>query len=480
MKEFVWLVVFYFIRLSLADFEVPDALIEVFQPQGLRVSIPDQEGIKLFAFHAKINEEMNGREGGTFSRDITKAKNGRWTFYDPYAKLKLGDRLYYWTYVDYFDGKNKLGYTKDDQEFVVSQLLDKKGSPSTPLVPKPAPEEETLPSGCKASATISKHQKMCKGEEIYSENFDKLKPDLWTPEIKYAGKPDFEFVLYTDRKEILSVVNNELVIRPIPTEQLFGKGFVSFEHEIDLGDKCTGIPGTTECVQKAVAFLILPPVASGRITTKNKWSFKFGKIEIRAKLPKGDWIYPQLFLNPVNEEYGPDYASGQIRIAYLPGNKAMARKLYGGCVLGSSPAARNYALKKIEKNEGSWSDDYHKFTAIWKPDEIILMVDDQVYGNIYPPKGGFVSESQNLDLDMKNVERWRNGTSFAPFDKEMYLTIGVGVGGHCFEDRNDGSKPWKNNDPKAQKNFYKASSQWLPTWDNSSVLKVDYVKIWAL
>jgi hypothetical protein len=25
----------------------------------------DQEGIKLFAFHGKINEEMNGREGGT-------------------------------------------------------------------------------------------------------------------------------------------------------------------------------------------------------------------------------------------------------------------------------------------------------------------------------------------------------------------------------------------------------------------------------
>lgn len=46
------------------------------------ITIADQEGIKLFAFHGKINEEMNGREAGTFSRDITKAKNGRWTFYD--------------------------------------------------------------------------------------------------------------------------------------------------------------------------------------------------------------------------------------------------------------------------------------------------------------------------------------------------------------------------------------------------------------
>lgn len=73
----------------------------------------------MFAFHGKLNEEMEGREGGTFSRDILKPKNGRWTFTDKTTKLKKGDILYYWTYVDYFDGRNKLGYTNDDQMFVV-------------------------------------------------------------------------------------------------------------------------------------------------------------------------------------------------------------------------------------------------------------------------------------------------------------------------------------------------------------------------
>lgn len=77
------------------------------------------DGIKLFAFHGKINEEMNGREGGHYSRDITKAKNGRWTFVDTTAKLKPGDKIYYWTYVDYYDGVNKLGYQRDDQEYTV-------------------------------------------------------------------------------------------------------------------------------------------------------------------------------------------------------------------------------------------------------------------------------------------------------------------------------------------------------------------------
>lgn len=62
----------------------------------------------------------------------------------------------------------------------------------------------------------------------------------------------------------------------------------------------------------------------------------------------------------------------------------------------------------------------------------------------------------------------------------MYLTIGVGVGGHCFEDRFDGTKPWVNTDPKAQRNFYKARDQWSQTWADSSALEVDYIKIWAI
>lgn len=63
---------------------------------------------------------MEGREGGTYSRDILKPKDGRWTFTDKTTKLKNGDIIYYWTYVDYFDGMRKLGYTRDDEKFIVN------------------------------------------------------------------------------------------------------------------------------------------------------------------------------------------------------------------------------------------------------------------------------------------------------------------------------------------------------------------------
>ena len=34
----------------------------------------------------------------------------------------------------------------------------------------------------------------------------------------------------------------------------------------------------------------LPPIMSGKI--KSKKTITFGKVEVRAKIPKGDWIWP--------------------------------------------------------------------------------------------------------------------------------------------------------------------------------------------
>lgn len=47
-----------------------------------------------------------------------------------------------------------------------------------------------------------------------------------------------------------------------------------------------------ECVREASGAQILPPVMTGKITTKHKFNFKFGRIEVRAKLPSGNWLLP--------------------------------------------------------------------------------------------------------------------------------------------------------------------------------------------
>ncbi|KAJ8944326.1 hypothetical protein NQ318_016133 [Aromia moschata] len=475
-----------------AQYEVPDALVEAYTPRGFSVSIPDEEGIKLFAFHGKINEEMDGREAGTFSRDILKPKNGRWTFSDSSTKLKAGDIIYYWTYVEYAaDGKNKLGYPNDDQMFVVKELVERSTSPTTsratapPVVTTSKPVTQTSPQGggCQSTETrFTGGRTTCQGKLIFNENFNVgLREKFWNLEQRFAGSPvlrrseDYEFVIYMNRSETLLVERNKLTLKPILLEDIYGKGHVT--QSFSLGESCTGVLGSPECGIKPDAGFILPPVLSSRINSKKKFSFKYGKIEIRAKFPKGNWIYPELYLNSDNDDYGLDYDSGQIRIAYAPGNEDLSKILEGGVILGSSIAARKYGIKTIEKHT-SWANEYHRFGVIWKPDSITVTVDDKVYGAIYPPSGGFGSLGPNLQV--LNAERWKGGTSLTPFDKEMYVTLGVGVGGFNFEDKSDGSKPWKNGARSSVKDFYKAQPEWSSTWNEDSKLEIDYVRVWAL
>ena len=47
-----------------------------------------------------------------------------------------------------------------------------------------------------------------------------------------------------------------------------------------------------QCSRQARYGYILPPVLSGRVSTRRSFSFRYGVLEMRAKLPSGDWIYP--------------------------------------------------------------------------------------------------------------------------------------------------------------------------------------------
>lgn len=48
-----------------------------------------EDGMRLFAFHGKLNEEFDGLEAGTWARDILKPKNNRYTFTDKVTRLKV-------------------------------------------------------------------------------------------------------------------------------------------------------------------------------------------------------------------------------------------------------------------------------------------------------------------------------------------------------------------------------------------------------
>lgn len=443
-------------------FTIPDINIQAIDPKGLMVSIPDSPGIQLFAFHGNVNQPIKGKEDGTINRAITQAENGVWSFTDPTVQLKPGDIIYYWIFVQH----QRLGFDKQEQQFSVFKLVPP-GTTST----DPSPP-------CRPTVTkINGDKPACASALIFEDNFNAASIDesKWLKEQFIPLSPDYESVTYEKRPYNCRLENENLVLRTnlrddpeIPS--------------LDLTNGCTGVNCTIE-----PAATIPAPVIAGRV--KSKFTFKYGKIEIRAQLPRGDWIFPELYLQPHSNLYGDGYGSGRMWVAYARGNQDLVTAsnsqigntvLYGGPVLGKTEPVRSQAAIKVTGQQ-PWGEGYHTYALTWSPDSMEFQVDGENKGTIRPPGGAF-SSIQTID-DYSYASAWN--TKMAPFDQEFSVVLGIGAGGVSdFPDmcRSRGvMKPWKNIGVKLNLDFFKASDQWLPTWaGDNSALKIDYVRVWAL
>lgn len=95
---------------------------------------------------------------------------------------------------------------------------------------------------------------------------------------------------------------------------------LSSRYNLTLPD-CTAANFTSCTItSNASTGAVLPPVRSARLTTQLSRNIQFGRVEIRARMPRGDWLWPALWMMPVNETYGPWPASGEIDIIEARGN----------------------------------------------------------------------------------------------------------------------------------------------------------------
>ncbi|XP_065362264.1 gram-negative bacteria-binding protein 3-like [Calliphora vicina] len=456
-------------------YEVPTAKIEVFYPKGFEVSIPHEEGITLFAFHGKLNEEMDGLEAGTWSRDILKPKDGRWIFRDRLTKLKLGDTLYYWTYVIY----NGLGYREDDGVFVVRQY-NETGIVVTDTPPVTSPNPQCLATVTRVNGASVR----CSGEIIFEEQFEghSLDSSKWSMERRIPQEPDYEFNMYlNDVADVLKVENGKLTIIPKPTIHHY-HGDV-FKKTFSLGLSCTGKVDTDECVFHPRTQNKLNPLITAQIKTKDKFSFKYGRVEIKAKMPAAMWVYPQLWLEPSKLVYGGNlYHSGQMRVAHtiVNGDELF---LQGGLILNSNEPWRSAKMCQYNLTNLNLTNEYHLYELTWKPDLIAVAVDGQEYCRLEITNE--VQAFRNLEISgqcLPNQELLNEGSKWAPFDQEFYLTLGYGIGGNNdFKEDTEWHepKPWPNTDRRSKNTFWKKYSSNL-NWLYNGDLKVDFVKVYSV
>lgn len=444
--------------------------IEVYNPKGFKVSIPDSEGVTLFAVHININKELEYLEAGQIARDVVKRRGDRWVYEDKNLRLRAGDKLYFWLYV-IVDG---LGYRLDNQEYIVENLLPSQSTP-TVGIPKPTnppridsvTDSSVSQPSCKPGYTTVSGKEVCKGDIIFFEQFQNTvgwgSSNNWTSEVQVPRTAESYFVVMD--KTNRQVENGFLVMEPSLLEEKYNDNFIRNGYLRLIG--CTA-ESRTKCESNGFSWNIIPPVLTSRINTKNSFNFKYGLVEIRAKLPKGDWIVPEIWL--VGKNYGPN--SGRILLAKSFGNddlKLNGKNIGGQLLYQGVSTNETDTILYSRASDKLWSDSFHIFKIEWTPGYIKFMVDQTEIAKLEPKEKLF-----------KEI----GGSYLAPFDTEFYLSIGVHVGGLVdFPDNavNRGKpKPWLNEELRNVLKFWLSKDKWHQTWGDHSRLLVDYIKVIAL
>lgn len=130
--------------------------------------------------------------------------------------------------------------------------------------------------------------------------------------------------------------------------------------------------------------------SSARLTTANKKFFTYGRIDIRAKLPKTKGIWPALWMLGSNIGTVGWPASGEIDIMELLGQEPS--KAYGTLHYGTSAATHGSKGNSYTLNGSTFYDQFHVFSMDWAQDQIKLYIDNNLYltvtktdiGNPYP------------------------------------------------------------------------------------------------
>jgi beta-glucanase (GH16 family) len=119
---------------------------------------------------------------------------------------------------------------------------------------------------------------------------------------------------------------------------------------------------------------------SSRIKTQGRKNFTFGRIDIRAAMPRGQGIWPALWMlgESITDISWP--ACGEIDIMEMIGGNAPGRD---NTVHGTLHWDNNgsYAYRGGEKrlSEGVLADNFHVYSIIWDERKITWLLDDVVY-----------------------------------------------------------------------------------------------------
>ncbi|HMT74036.1 MAG TPA: family 16 glycosylhydrolase [Chitinophagaceae bacterium] len=177
-----------------------------------------------------------------------------------------------------------------------------------------------------------------------------------------------------------------------------GWGNSELQYYTNRADNAVVSNGTLKIIAKAESYSG-SNYTSARLLTKDKFSFKYGKIEARAKLPVGVGTWPAIWMLGSNISNVGWPACGEIDIMEHKGSQL--NTIYGTLHYpGHSGGSANGATTVISNA----TTEFHKYKAEWDASTIKIYVDDVLFHT--------VANSSSL-----------------PFNQNFFIILNVAMGG---------------------------------------------------
>ena len=227
---------------------------------------------------------------------------------------------------------------------------------------------------------------------VWADEFDttgKPDPSKWRAEIGFFRNNEKQY--YTDSLKNLRVENGVLILEA-HKEKIANKDYKSDKFKNKSWLKY--IPKTDTA-----------QYTSASISTKGLAAWTYGKIEVKAKLPRGVGLWPAIWMLGENQKEVGWPECGEIDIMEHVGHQkdsifgTIHTKTYNH-MLGTQRGKKIYIDKPY--------DSFHVFSIEWTPEKMDFLLDGIVYNHI-------VNEH-------KTTHEW-------PFDQKFYLKLNVAIGG---------------------------------------------------
>ncbi|WP_350998791.1 glycoside hydrolase family 16 protein [Shewanella sp. TB7-MNA-CIBAN-0143] len=247
---------------------------------------------------------------------------------------------------------------------------------------------------------------------VWQDEFEGNQIDTarWSFAVDCYGGGNDEAQCYTARPENTAVSDGLLAITAL-RETFSGPAVNDSDPSYDVNDTSKTLDYT-----------------SARLVSKNKGDWKYGRFEIRAKLPQGQGTWPAIWMLPTDWVYGPWAGSGEIDIMeavnlkVVTDDKAPESAVHGTLHYGKQWPNNVYTGTEYRlPHDLNPADDFHVYAVEWQQGEIRWYVDD-VHFATQRASGWF---SQYVDDNGDVV----NAPYDAPFNQPFHMLLNLAVGG---------------------------------------------------